>query len=387
MYVSYINLENWKNFHQCKVELSERCFIVGPNAAGKSNFLDALRFLRDIVKQGGGLQTAVDARGGIKKIRCLSARTKTNVLIEVHLSEPNTTVPKWEYLLDFKHVGGGIQKNQVSVISEIVKKDGQTVLKRTEESEGEDAETLKYTLLQQAMSNKEFRELHDFFIDMQYLNIIPQLVRESETVSFYSDKEDYFGRNFLQKLSMLNERTRSSYFRKINDVLKLAVPQLEELSYRKDNMGVPHLEARYKHWRAQGSKQQESQFSDGTLRLIGFLFAMIDSKGVLLLEEPESNLHSAIVTKFPDFIAKMQRTKKTACQVLITTHSYDILSNAGISGDEVLLLTPSMEGTEVKRISEIQDVRQELEAGLSVADSIFPISEPENIDLISQLKM
>ena len=103
-------------------------------------------------------------------------------------------------------------------------------------------------------------------------------------------------------------------------------------------MGVPHLEAKYMHWRAKGSKQQEAQFSDGTLRLIGFLFALIDSKGVILLEEPEINLHSGIIVQLPEFIAKIQRMKKAARQIIITTHSYDILSDPGISPEEVLLL-------------------------------------------------
>lgn len=385
MQITYIHLENWKNFHHCAVDLSNRCFIVGPNASGKSNFLDALRFLRDIVKQGGGLQTAVDSRGGMNKIRCLSARSKTDILIELHINEQGERQVMWEYLLDFKQVGGGIQKKQVSIISERVVKNGNIILNRTHKDESEDAETLKYTLLQQATANKEFRVLHDFINDFQYLNVIPQLVREPDPVNVYSDKEDFYGRNFLQKLSLLNERTRNSYFRKINDVLKLAVPQLDELCYRTDSMGVPHIEARYKHWRAKGARQQESQFSDGTLRLIGFLFALVESRGVVLLEEPETNLHTAIIAKLPEFIAKMQRTKKNVGQVLITTHSYDILSNEGISGDEVLLLRPSAEGTNVIRISDIDEVRNELEAGLTVADSVLPMTRPEDIDNMSQI--
>lgn len=87
MLISKIKLFNWKNFQECSVSIAERCFIVGANATGKSNFLDALRFLRDIAKKGGGLQTAVDIRGGIKKIRCLSARRRNDVAIEVTLKE------------------------------------------------------------------------------------------------------------------------------------------------------------------------------------------------------------------------------------------------------------------------------------------------------------
>lgn len=56
MYISRIKLFNWKNFHDCEVALSERCFIVGANATGKSNFLDVIRFMRDIVKQEDRLE-------------------------------------------------------------------------------------------------------------------------------------------------------------------------------------------------------------------------------------------------------------------------------------------------------------------------------------------
>jgi predicted ATPase len=91
MFISRIQLYNWKNFHDCNVNLSERSFIIGANATGKSNFLDAMRFLRDIVRQGGGLQAAIDNRGGVTKIRCLAARTRTDVRIEVDLSEQGSS--------------------------------------------------------------------------------------------------------------------------------------------------------------------------------------------------------------------------------------------------------------------------------------------------------
>ncbi len=39
-----IGLVNWKNFSSVDVELQQRVFLVGPNASGKSNFLDAFRF-------------------------------------------------------------------------------------------------------------------------------------------------------------------------------------------------------------------------------------------------------------------------------------------------------------------------------------------------------
>jgi predicted ATPase len=387
MIISKIELFNWKNFHRCEVGVQERCFVVGANAAGKSNFIDALRFLRDVAKQGGGLQTAVRVRGGITKIRCLAAREQSNVKLAIELSESDSRELCWHYELNFKHTGGGIRENQVKIVSEKVfsGREQRYVLDRSAETLGEDEETLKYTYLEQPNANKDFRVIQQFLQNVEYLNVVPQMVRESASYSYSGDKEDYYGRNFLKRLALLNDNTRRSYFRKINEFLKLAVPQLEELSFVKDEIGVPHLEARYVHWRTRGSKQQEMQFSDGTL--IGFLFALIDSNGVLLLEEPEINLHPGIVAQFPEFIAKIQRVKKGGRQVFITTHSYDILSNEGIAPEEVLLLTNSPEGTEVEVLSNVEKAKNILAAGFSMADVVMPLTKPWSIESMSHIKL
>ena len=389
MIISKIELFNWKNFHRCEVGVQERCFVVGANAAGKSNFIDALRFLRDVAKQGGGLQTAVRVRGGITKIRCLAAREQSNVKLAIELSESDSRELCWHYELNFKHTGGGIRENQVKIVSEKVfsGREQRYVLDRSAETLGEDEETLKYTYLEQPNANKDFRVIQQFLQNVEYLNVVPQMVRESASSSYSGDKEDYYGRNFLKRLALLNDNTRRSYFRKINEFLKLAVPQLEELSFVKDEIGVPHLEARYVHWRTRGSKQQEMQFSDGTLRLIGFLFALIDSNGVLLLEEPEINLHPGIVAQFPEFIAKIQRVKKGGRQVFITTHSYDILSNEGVGPEEVLLLTNSPEGTEVEVLSNVEKAKNILAAGFSMADVVMPLTKPWSIESMSHIKL
>jgi len=389
MIIKKIILHNWKNFQNCDIDLMERCFIIGANASGKSNLIDALRFLRDISKQSGGLQSAVETRGGITKIRCLAARTQTNVSITVELGNSNENKNIWSYHLDFAHTGGGVIKSQVKIISEKVfsYKENKFILDRHEKTKNEDDETLKYTHLEQATANRQFREIQYFFQDIEYLNVIPQMVRESTSIGNSYTKEDYYGRNFLERLSKMNEKTRNSYFRKINRCLKIAVPQLEELQFIKDNMGVPHLEARYVHWRAKGSKQQESQFSDGTLRLIGFLFALIDNKGLILLEEPEINLHSGVIAQIPEFIAMIQRTKKAKAesQVIITTHSYDILSSNGISSEEVIILQNTPEGTSVKKVSDIEDIKDIIDAGLTIADAVIPLTRPKNIEQFSQL--
>jgi predicted ATPase len=47
MKVSRIILKNWFNFQLVDVQLVKRVFCIGANASGKSNFLDAFRFLHN----------------------------------------------------------------------------------------------------------------------------------------------------------------------------------------------------------------------------------------------------------------------------------------------------------------------------------------------------
>lgn len=236
MIIQKLILHNWKNFQNVEVSLSERCFIIGANAAGKSNLIDALRFLRDIAKQSGGLQTAVEDRGGVTKIRCLAARTSTNIVIDVELGEPDSNIPTWRYKLDFAHVGGGIIKKQATILSETVWHNKKVVLERKKSSKDEDSETLKYTHLEQITANRQFREIQIFFQNIEYLNVVPQLIRESGSYLQTQSKEDFYGRNFLEKLAKINDRTRTAYFNRVNEILKYAVPQLDKLQFIKGDL-------------------------------------------------------------------------------------------------------------------------------------------------------
>lgn len=92
MRVTRIKLKNWKNFQDVDVQLQSRTFLVGVNAAGKSNFLDAFRFIRDVVEHGVG--KAVQGRGGLTKLRCLYARKEPDIRLVFTMDD------NWEYELE-----------------------------------------------------------------------------------------------------------------------------------------------------------------------------------------------------------------------------------------------------------------------------------------------
>lgn len=101
MRISRIHASNWRNFKTVDVPVRNRLFVVGPNAAGKSNLLDLFRFLGDVSRSGGGLAFAIETRGGLGKVRSLFARNhqKGRLIIEVDLDDG---VDRWSYRLVVK---------------------------------------------------------------------------------------------------------------------------------------------------------------------------------------------------------------------------------------------------------------------------------------------
>ncbi len=373
MNISQIDLFSWKNFRKVNVSIPERVFLVGPNASGKSNFLDALRFLRDLAIPGGGLQKAVEERGGVSKIRCLAARQDPDVGITVTLS--NSGSHTWKYEIKFNQETRGYRRP--ILVREAVYSGDSLILERPDREDQSDRERLTQTALEQINQNAQFREIAQFFEKISYLHLVPQIIRGSRDWAALSKRAEAYGYNFLDRMAKTPEKTRQARLRRILKALQVAVPQLESLSLKNDEHGMPHLVGSYTHWRQKPAKQNEESFSDGTLRLIGLLWSLQEGEGPLLLEEPELSLHSGVVRRLPGLIHRIQREKKR--QVFISTHSFELLSDEGIGGDEILMLIPGQEGTQIRSAASHPEIRAVLEAGLTAADAVLPHTEPENI--------
>jgi len=378
MQFRHLKLKNWRNFVNVDLSFGERLFLTGPNASGKSNLLDAFRFLRDIAKTGGGLQQAVRERGSLGKIRCLAARRYPDVELEVVLEENGSANPApWRYGIGMRQESRG--QRRVMLTHERVWRNEEMLLDRPDDEDKKDDWRLTQTHLEQIASNVSFRSVADTFQKTLYLHLVPQLLKHPNLANREAAGEDPFGLKFLDRIMNASEKTRRARLRKIEQALKIAVPELENLTDIRDDRGLPHLEALYKHWRPQGGRQREDQFSDGTLRLIGLLWALLEGEDLLLLEEPELSLHAGVVSKLPALIWRLQKQKMR--QVIISSHSAEMLADRGIRATEVALLRPrGSEGTVVELAADNRDVRLLLDGGMALSDAILPMTAPEEIE-------
>lgn len=366
----HLELQNWKNFRSVDTELGPRVFLVGPNASGKTNLQDAFRFLRDIVDHGG-LQGAVRLRGGVGPIRCLTARRESDISVRVKLGTADGP-PVWDYGLTFNSEKNG----QARVVSERVAREGEEILRRPTDPDKADPALLSQTHLEQVTMNHKFRELAEFLSWVRYLHVVPHLIREPQR--YQGPSGDPFGADFIEQVATTRKNTREARLRKIERALKPAVPQLKDIQLQPDKAGTHHLLGRYVHWRPKGAWQDERQFSDGTLRLVGLLWALLDGIGPLLLEEPELSLHPGVVRQIPQMLGRM--VTRTGRQIIVSTHSSELLSDSGIGLHEVRLLIPGAEGTDVRPASSFEQVRDLVDGGLTIADAVFPHTEPEGVE-------
>jgi predicted ATPase len=264
------------------------------------------------------------------------------------------------------------------VKSERLLRGGAVVFERPDSADDADPKLLEYTRLEQPGANRDFRQVVEFMASIRYLHLVPQLVKTGGTLSQLNEAEDYFGSDFIGRMARLNTSTRKSYLRRIEKALRIAVPQFEGLDLVPDERGRQHLQTIFRHWRPQGAKQREDQFSDGTLRLVGFLWSLLEGRGPLLLEEPELSLHPAIVAHLAEMIARLQKKDSGQRQVVATTHSLELLMNPGIAGEEVAALFPSDGGTEIHVAAEMPEVRALLQAGMPVGEAIMPSTAPSD---------
>ena len=373
--ITHISANNWRNFKTIDFNLERRLFIVGPNAAGKSNLLDLFRFLGDVAAPGGGLASAISSRGGLSKVRSLFSRNfrKGRLIIDVDLVDGDTS---WRYRLSIKGESGGL--NRPIVDEELVEKNGITILRRPDSVDNSDKERLTQTHLEQIAANQDFREIADYFSKVQYFHLVPQIIRDPGRIN--ATPQDPFGRDFIAQMNATPKRTRDAWMRRMQRALQAAVPEFESLEIEVDPSGTPHLKAGYRNWRSTPSTQYETDFSDGTLRLIGLLWTIIkapSNAGVLLLEEPELSLNSAIVKVLPSMFAMAQRSNDL--QIVLSTHAPELLDEEGINPKEILVLQVTDDGTTANLLSSISNAIEDIEIGLPVSDAINGLIAPEEL--------
>ena len=117
MKIVKIKISNYRNFDDLSVRLNDFNLLVGANASGKSNFVQAFQFLRDIVNHG--LEDAISRQGGVEYLRNIKSVESCPLLFHVVMRGDTTwclfpfdhdnfvTIHEIDYEFSFRKNGSG----------------------------------------------------------------------------------------------------------------------------------------------------------------------------------------------------------------------------------------------------------------------------------------
>lgn len=356
--ITRIRLRHYRSIAGCDVRLGGLTLLVGPNGAGKSNFLDALRLTAQALTEN--LDNALRERGGIGEVRRRSRGHPTHFGVHVEFKADDAV---GKYGFQVGAVSGGDFRvsreeceiswpggDQTSMFADVDYsrtpahfsiREGK-IVSSSEQIMPRVAEDRLYLVAASGIGS--FRTVYEGLANINVYNLNPDAMRHLQK----PEAGDLLRRDGSNTASVLERlrRDRPESKERIEDYLNRVVDGVT----RVDRRGFGSWETIEFKQKVAGDAApwtfQATSMSDGTLRALGVLAALFaGSNGYFSpvgIEEPEAALHPAAAGLLLDALRDASSTR----QVLVTTHSPDLLDSSTISPDE-LLAVRSMDGNTV----------------------------------------
>jgi len=346
-FITRVRLQNYKSIGRCDVGLGALTFLVGPNGAGKSNFIDGLRFGAEALRTT--IEHALRDRGGIGEVRRRSAGHPNNFAVGLDFMLDNGA-GTYYFRIGAKPRGAWeVQEERCHIGSAHFRVESGNVRTCSASTYPPAAPDRLYLL--NASGLPEFRPLYDALSSMGFYNLNPDKIRELQS----PDPGNILARDGSNITSVYENLSRDhgAASQRVTDYLSEVVPGVKGVDVR---MLGPKQTLEFRQMVA-GSKDPwrflAANMSDGTLRAFGVLVALFQTANgnrairLVALEEPESALHPGAAGVLLDSLTEI--SEKT--QVLVTSHSPDILDHPDISGD-ILAVQADSGSTELAPLDE-----------------------------------
>jgi hypothetical protein len=236
---------------------------------------------------------------------------------------------------------------------------------------------------------KEFEPVVELLGGIQVFSLEPRLIQELQKPDAgLSLKGD--GSNLASVLKSLPDAS----LERLCQLLGSVVPGVTRVSPVKHGKSLTLKFTQT--WHGEGGDEEISHeafaMSDGTMRLVGILGAFLQSArpSVIALEEPESTIHPEALSALLDLIRGFSRDS----QVILTTHSPDLLDCKWIGPENIRVVTWSEGVTHIKELSKAgaDTLRQHLMGAGELMrseglrpDDIFDEINPEQTDFFSKI--
>ncbi len=328
-----VMLTNYRSIGACDIQLSRLNFLVGPNGSGKSNFLDAIRFTTESLRIS--LEHALRERGGIAEVRRRSSGHPTHFGIRLDLRLPDDTRAHYVFRIGARPRGGYVVEKEECTVGDASYRVEDGVVKVPPSQVAPPASPDRLYLVA-AAGLEAFRPLHDALSGMSFFNPVPDVIRQPHP----PDPAVHLTRDGSNLAGVLERLSRKPAVRnRIREYLARIVPGLTDLDVKRA-LGLETIEFRQQMEGTNAWRFRALSMSDGTLRALGLLVALFqhgagdDDTGPLLvgLEEPEMALNPGAAGILFDALIEASRGR----QIVVTTHSPDLLDRKDIETDALL---------------------------------------------------
>jgi len=353
-----LKVKNYKSLADFKVDLHHFNVLIGPNNSGKSNILDCLAFVSDIVKMR--LPEPFVKRGGYDHVVYGGKRDEE---IRIIVTEVEGAI-KREYTVAFRDVK--------LVEEELIVREGEEVMTLIKGSEGrghyfdehegrlmEYSYGWDYTALSALRDFKRHHRILDFAKEIEKWKVyhfVPFEMREASPVVKKFDPS-YKGEAAARALHSLLSEYLSS-FTEIEDTLKSAIGEIENLLSPLTDDGKTYIAIKEKDFKYPFDYYQ---ISDGTLRFLAHLMVVLAPKSELpslvSFEEPENFVHPRLLQLLVEVL------KKGKTQVIVTTHSPYLVDF--VEPEDLIVIEKKEGKTIAKRLSkeEVQKFMKDFSLG------------------------
>lgn len=375
IFLTRVVLRNFKSIGTCDVRLAALTYLVGRNGSGKSNFLDALHLVRDALT--GSLDNALNERGGLPEVRRRSGGHPNHFGIRLEFRLRNGQTGHYAFNIGALS-GRGYEVQEEECIVEGIGKGPFFQLERGKLKASSEASfpavTSDRLALVSASGMAAFRPVFDALTGMGFYNLNPKLIRELQKPQDGRLLKPE-GENIVSVIGHL-ERTEPDTLNIIEEYLQTVSPTvhgvkrkqigpMETLEFRQDVVGARDP------WRFQAQNM-----SDGTLRALGVLTALFQGSrehapSVIGIEEPETALHPAAAAALRE---ALQRASEQT-QVIVTSHSPDLLDDLSLSADSLLAVVSNAGET---RIAPLDDASR-----AALRDQLFSVGELLRLDQLA----
>lgn len=397
-----LKLKNFKSFKDVEIELGNLNVLIGPNAGGKTNFINVFRFLRSLESEG--LNNAISLHGGFYSIRNFKAGVNEPILIEMEFFIENlkNKYKDFEYgyeeeipqririelsgnvcfSLQINENNENLEKSiSFTFKNSVIKKFN--ILERQIESSWNTDITIYDDLNVKFRPSLPYNQIKPDFLSLQVLKFFGELNNSifqrffteyigiydfeakliKETASFVSSydlEEDGSNIAFVIENILSDKAKRKTLLNLISYVLDFIEGISTERSTFKDFVFLKVKE------KFSNDYIPSYLLSDGTIRIIALIVALyFENKNILIFEEPEINIHPSLLSIVIDLFKESSNEK----QILITTHNPEFLKYIDL--DDIIVISRNKDGFSViKRLNEIEDIKFFLKNEIGV-DELF----------------